>query len=103
MRSPVGLNQWRLHWLTLLQDLVRLAQFTDLALQILDAILLSAGQASALAAIAFGLLTPDPQTVRRTPKLGRNRPVRGAIAAVIGAVLTKQANSGLNKGFRLVS
>ncbi|MBK5945999.1 hypothetical protein CCR83_05920 [Rhodobacter veldkampii DSM 11550] len=64
MRSPVGLNQWRLHWLTLLQDLVGLAQFADLTLQILDPIFLCAGQPSPLSGVTFGLLAPDAQTVR---------------------------------------
>ncbi len=64
MRSPVGLNQWRLHWLTLLQDLVGLAQLADLALQFLDPIFLCAGQPGPLPGITFGLLTPDAQAVR---------------------------------------
>jgi hypothetical protein len=58
MRSPVGLNQWRHHWLTLLQDLVGLAQFPDLALQFLDPILLGTCQPGPLPAIRFGLLAP---------------------------------------------
>ena len=64
MRSPVGLNQWRLHWLTLLQDLVGLAQFADLTLQLLDPVFLGAREASALTRVTFGLLAPDAQAVR---------------------------------------
>ncbi|MDB2407771.1 hypothetical protein N9W17_04510 [Jannaschia sp.] len=37
-RSPVGSNQWRLHWLTLAQDLVGLAQLAVLALERLELI-----------------------------------------------------------------
>jgi len=70
--------------LTLLQDLVGLAQFPDLALQFLDPIFLGARQSSALTGVAFGLLAPDEQTVRRTAKLRRNRLIGGRIAGIIG-------------------
>ena len=45
------------------RDLVRLTQFTDLALQFLDPILLGACQPTASPSVTFGLLTPDTQTV----------------------------------------
>jgi hypothetical protein len=51
--------------LTLLQDLVGLAQFTDLTLKFLDPIFLGTCQPGPLPGIAFGLLTPDAQAVRK--------------------------------------
>ena len=59
----------------LLQDLVGLAQFTVLALQRFESRFLIAGQTAAHPGITFQFLAPSPQAVRRTAKLGRNRPV----------------------------
>ena len=64
MRSTIVLGPMAENGLTLLQDLVGLAQFPDLALQFLDPIFLGARQSSALTGVAFGLLAPDAQTVR---------------------------------------
>jgi hypothetical protein len=68
MRWPLSLGPMARQWLTLLQDLVGLAQFTDLALQVLDPVFLSTRQTAALTGITFGLLAPDTQAVRRTAK-----------------------------------
>lgn len=65
--------------LTLLQDLIGLAQFADLALQALDPILLGTCQPGPLPGITFRLLAPDTQAVRRAAKLWRDRLVGGVL------------------------
>lgn len=69
----MGLNQWRLHWLTLAKDLIRLAQLAVLAFQSLHTLGHLAGDARALAAIDLGLLDPIVQGLGRTADLHRYR------------------------------
>ena len=93
MRSPVGLNQWRLHWLTLLQDLVGLPEFTVLTLQGLDPCLLLARRSGQLACITRGPQTPVPQAERRTAQLRGNCPVGSTVAAVIRTMVAEKPNA----------
>ena len=94
-RSPVGLNQWRLHWLTLTQNLIGLAQFAVLALKLLDPRLLSAGGPWPFAAIALDLTGPHAKTVRRTTQFARDRRQRRSLALIFIAVFHKQPNRTL--------
>ena len=68
--------------LTLLQDLIGLAQLPNFPLKLFDPILLGTRQAGPLSSITFRLLTPDTQAVWRTSKPGGNRTIGGIIAAV---------------------
>jgi ABC-type glycerol-3-phosphate transport system substrate-binding protein len=68
-----------------------------MAFQWLTAILLGARQPGPLASIAFGLLTPDTQAVRRAAKLRRNRLVGSRVAGVAAAVLSEKPNAAFAK------
>jgi hypothetical protein len=68
-----------------------------MAFQWLTAILLGARQPGPLASIAFGLLTPDTQAVRRAAKLRGNRLVGSRVAGVAAAVLSEKPNAAFAK------
>ena len=87
--------------LTLLQDLIGLAQLPNLPLKIFDPILLGGRQASPLSSITFRLLTPNAQTIRRTTKLRRNRAIGCVIAGVFGTVLTEKPNTTVTQFGRI--
>lgn len=72
-------------------------QFTDLALQFLEPILLGACQPTASPSVTFGLLTPDTQTVGLTAELRRNCLVSCCVAGVSGAVLSQRPNPAFAK------
>ncbi len=94
-RSPVGLNQWRLHWLTLTQDLISLAQFAHFSLQLFDPCNLSAGRARSLATITLDLTHPNAKAVRRTTQFTSDRCQRRSLRLIIIAVLHNQPNRTL--------
>ena len=89
-RSPVGLNQWRLHWLTLLQDLIGLAKLMVFAFQCFDPCLLSRRLAWPFAAITPGLADPNAKAVRRTAQFTCDRRQRRSFAPIIIAVFHRQ-------------
>ncbi|WP_162799037.1 hypothetical protein [Paracoccus indicus] len=76
----------------LLTDLVGLTQFTELALQFLDPVLLRARQTAALTGITFGLLAQGTQTVEQTAKLQTDLLVGSRVTGVVGAVLLEEPN-----------
>lgn len=92
MRSPVGLNRWRLHWLTLAQDLVRLAQLSVLAFQSLHALGHLAGNTRSLAAINLGLLDAVVQGLGPTADLRRDRHGRLAMRSVLPLIVEDQTH-----------
>jgi hypothetical protein len=82
----VGLNQWRLHWLTLTQNLIGLAwlglaQFAVLALKLLDPRLLLARRPRSFATVAL-----DPGAPK-TDRLSGEQPDLPAIAVSAAASL----------------
>ena len=77
----MGLNQWRLHWLTLTQNLIGLPQFAVLALKLFDPRLLLARLPRSFAAIAL-----DPGEPK-TDRLSGEQPNLPAIAVSAAALL----------------
>jgi hypothetical protein len=69
------------------QDLVRLAQLADLALQRLDALALIRRRAGAQSLVALSLAHPIRQRLRRAANLGHDpsdcRPLRGVIRTTL--------------------
>jgi hypothetical protein len=68
-----------------------LPKLTDLTLQFLDPINLSAGSTCAYLAVAFGMPSPDFQRLRDTANLGRNRSNRSRLRLIGALMLGAQA------------
>jgi hypothetical protein len=88
----VGLNQWRLHWLTLPQNLIGLPQLPVLALKLFDPRDLSAGRSRPFANVTLDLSHPNAKAVRRTAQFTRDRCQRRSFASIIIAVFHRQPN-----------
>jgi len=86
----VGLNQWRLHWLTLPQYLIGLPKFAHLALKFFDPDLLCSCLAWPFATITLDLADPNAQAVRRTTQFTRDRRQRRGFALILIAVFHRQ-------------
>jgi hypothetical protein len=97
----VGLNQWRLHWLTLPQNLIGLPQLPVLALKLLDPRLLGTRLARPFASIALDLSHPDAKAVWRTAQFARDRRQRRSLILI--AVFHRQPHRALAelRGIRL--
>ncbi len=70
-----------------------MSKFPDLALQLLDPVLLGARQSAPLSGVTFGLLAPDAQAIGRTAKLRCNRLAGRRVAGVVGPVLSEKPNT----------
>lgn len=70
-----------------------MAKFPVLPFQFLDPILLGTCQPGALTGIAFGLLAPGAQAVRRAAQLRRNRPIGRVIAGVFTTMVAEKPNT----------
>ena len=99
----MGLNQWRLHWLTLPQNLIGLPQLPVLAFKLFDTRNLSSGRSRPFADIALDLSHPDAKAVWRAAQFTRDRTQRRSLALIIIAVFHRQPNRALTelRGIRL--
>src|SRR6056297_1315444 len=94
-RSPAGSNQWRLHWRTLLQDLVGCSQLAVLALQLLEARFVLGGGTGTPACLTGRLDAPGSQGLMRTTELRSDRAIGRVVARVIRPRLAIQTNAAL--------
>ena len=78
------------------QDLIRASQFTIVAFQFLQALVLVGRQAAPLARIAFGLAHPIPQRLTGAAELARDRRDRGPLRRMLGTMLADHPNGPLS-------